>query len=82
MYQYKLRYRDWDIAADFSNALSEIYIEEFEHPILVYEGASKPNVIEFFEILDSAIDKYEAEREAERTVARSNTDSDRDDIPF
>lgn len=82
MHKYKLRYRDWDIAADFSNVLSEIYLEEFDHAILVYEGASKPNVIEFFEILDTAIDKYEAEREAERIAARSNTDPDRDDIPF
>lgn len=82
MYQYKLRYRDWDIAADFSNVLSEIYIEEFSYSTLVYEGASKPNVIEFFEILDTAINKFEAEKEAEREANQANTDSDCDDIPF
>lgn len=62
MYQYKLRYRDWDIAANFSNPLNEIWLDDFPNTVLIYEGAYIHDVIKFFEMLDAAIDKHEAER--------------------
>lgn len=82
MLRHKFRYRDYDIAADFSNILSEIYIEDFNDVELIYEGAYTPDVIEFFSILNTAIDEYEAERKAIIAVQRNDLDADRDDIPF
>lgn len=82
MYQYNLRYRDWNIAADFSNLLREVWIEDFPDTVMIWEGASTPNVIEFFEILDAAIDKYEVKRDPAVTTELTNFANEPDDIPF
>ena len=80
-YQYNLKYRDWDIAADLSGSITEIYIDNGFSNELIYEGVDLFNTIVFFEVLDTLIDKYEAKRDVAAAQA-SNPDADRDDIPF
>lgn len=81
-YQYKLRYRDWDIAADLSSSITEIYIDNGFSNELIYEGVDLFNTIVFFEVLDTLIDRYEAKRDGAIAVQASNPHIDRDDIPF
>jgi len=81
MNQWKFRYRDQDVAADFSNLTNTIYVKEFIDSELIYEDSYVPSVIEFFQILDTAIDGYE-ERQNAQVAAMQNAQCDQDDIGF
>lgn len=82
MYQYNLRYRDWDIAVDLSSSIGEIYINNGSSSQLLYKSVDLFNTITFFETLDTLIDEYEAKREIAIAVQANNPDLNRDDIPF
>lgn len=81
MHQYKLNYRNWDIAVDLSDSTGEIYVNNGFDSELIYEGIDLFNTIDFFEMLDILIDKYEARKDA-ALAAYALPESNRDDIPF
>lgn len=77
--QYKLRYRDWDIAVDLSGSTGAIYIDTTFGANLVHESTEMFNTIDFFQLLDIEIDRFEAKI---NSPTLSTIDQDRDDIPY